>query len=159
MWATLRRIVLQSKSKPKPEVIQSGNHWFPLNIWPRERVIIYPSNWGVPIVGETITWWRISSLSIQTNVLLQTKKALEAKIGALEERFKSLVSSGQILDSPSSSGAQASSSTSDYYMFEASGEVVSFAAVTCAKAVSRATPATTGELVASLRAQDNARAD
>ena len=84
---------------------------------------------------------------------LEEEKTIEIKIGALEERFKSLVSSGQILDSPSSSGAQASSSTLDYYMFGALGEVVSSAAV------SQATPLTTGELVANLRARDNAPAD
>ena len=66
---------------------------------------------------------------------LERVKVLEAKVGALEERFKSLASSGQILDSPSSCGAQSSSSTSDYYMFRASGEVVSSAAVTRAQAV------------------------
>jgi hypothetical protein len=64
------------------------------------------------------------------------KKTLETKVGALEERFKNLASSGQILDVPSSSGAQASSSAPDYYMFGASGEVVSSAAVTRAQSVS-----------------------
>ena len=64
------------------------------------------------------------------------EKALEAKVGALEERFKNLASSGQISDVPSSSGAQASSSTPDYYMFGASGEVVSSAAVTRAQSLS-----------------------
>ena len=84
---------------------------------------------------------------------------LEAKIEALEERFKSLASSGQILDSPSSSTVKASSSTSDYYMFGASGEVVSSAAVTCAQSVSRAPPSTTGESINNLRARDNGPAD
>src|ERR1700738_3017940 len=77
----------------------------------------------------------------------------------LEERFKSLASSGQILDSPTSSGAQASSSTPDYYMFGASGEVVSSAAVTRGQAVSQTTPSTTGESVTILQARDNAPAD
>ena len=53
------------------------------------------------------------------------KKAFEAKDRALEERFKNLALSGQISDVPSSSGAQASSSTLDYYMFGALEEVVS----------------------------------
>ena len=90
---------------------------------------------------------------------LEPEKTLEAKIGALEERFKSLASSGQILDSPTSSGAQASSSTPDYYMFGASGEVMSSAAVTRAHDVLRATPSTTGESVTILQARDNAPAD
>ena len=65
----------------------------------------------------------------------ERENALEAKIGALKERFKILASSGQILNSPSSSKAQASFSTPDYYMFGASGEVVSSAAVTRAQTV------------------------
>ena len=44
-------------------------------------------------------------------------------------------------------------------MFVASGEVVSSTAVARAQAVSQATPLTTGESVASLRARDNAPAD
>ena len=87
------------------------------------------------------------------------EKAIEIKIRALEEMFKNLASSGQILDSPSSSGAQASSSTPDYYMFRASGEVVSSAAVTRVQAVSQTTPSTTGESVANLQTQHNAPAD
>lgn len=55
---------------------------------------------------------------------------LKAKIGVLEERFKNLASSGQFLDSLSSFQAKASSSIPDYYIFEASGEVVNSAAVT-----------------------------
>ena len=78
---------------------------------------------------------------------------MEAKIEALEEKFKSLASSGQILDLPSSSVAQANSSILDYYMFGASGEVVSSAVV------SQATLLTTRESVASLRARDNAPTD
>ena len=87
------------------------------------------------------------------------EKMLEAKIGALEKRFKNLALSDQILDSPSSSGAQASSSTLDYYVFKASGEVVSSAAVTRAQIVSRARPSTTGESVDNLRAWDNGPVD
>jgi hypothetical protein len=87
------------------------------------------------------------------------KKTMEAKIGALEERFKSLALSGQILDSPSTSGTKASSSTPDYYMFGASGQVVSSAAVTRAQTVSRATPSTTGESMDNLRARNNGPAD
>ena len=64
------------------------------------------------------------------------KKALEGNIEALEERFKSLASSGQILDSPFSFGAKASSSILDYYMFRASGEVMNSVALTCAQTVS-----------------------
>ena len=47
---------------------------------------------------------------------------MEAKIDALEERFKNLALFGQILDSPSSSGARASFFTPDYYMFRAPWE-------------------------------------
>lgn len=87
------------------------------------------------------------------------EKAWEAKVGALEERFKNLAASGQISNVPSSSGTQASSSTSDYYMFGASGEIVSSAAVTRAQSVSRAMPPTTGEVVESLRARSSGPAD
>ena len=68
----------------------------------------------------------------------------------LEERFKNLASSGQILGLPSSSKAKASSSTLYYYMFGASGEVVNFAEVTHAQAVSRATSFTRGDFVDNL---------
>ena len=84
---------------------------------------------------------------------------METKIEAFEERFKSLASSGQTLDSSSSSAPQASSSTLDYYMFGASGEVVSSATVTQAQTVSRATPSTIGESVDKLRARDNGPID
>ena len=77
---------------------------------------------------------------------------LKAKIGELEEKLKSLASSGQILDSPSSFEAKASSSTPDYYVFGASGEVVISVVVTPAQFVSRATPSTIGESVDSVRA-------
>ena len=90
---------------------------------------------------------------------MNEKNALEAKIGALEERFKNLASSGQILDLPSSSGAKARSSILDYYMFGALGEVMSSVAVICAQSVSRATPLTKGESVHSLRARDNGPTD
>ena len=53
------------------------------------------------------------------------EKAMEAKLGDLEEKFKSLASSGQILTSSAPSGAKASSSTPHYYMLGAFGEVVS----------------------------------
>ena len=89
----------------------------------------------------------------------EQEKTLEVKIGALEERFKSLALSGQILDSPSFFGAQGSSSTPDYYMYGASGEVVSSAAVTQTQTMSQATPLTIGESVGSLRARDNGLAD
>ena len=75
---------------------------------------------------------------------LEREKTLEAKIGALEERFRSLASS---------SGAQVSSSTPNYYMFGASGEVVSSAAL------SQVTPSTTEESVTSLRIRDNVPTD
>jgi hypothetical protein len=64
------------------------------------------------------------------------KKTLETKVGAFEERFKNLASSGQILDVPSSFGTQVSSSAPDYYIFGASRKVVSSAAVTRAQSVS-----------------------
>ena len=89
----------------------------------------------------------------------QTAKALEAKIDAFEERLKNLASSGQILDSLSSSGAKASSSILDYYIFGALGEVVNAVAVTRVQSVSRATPSTTRESVDSSRARDNGLAD
>jgi hypothetical protein len=84
---------------------------------------------------------------------------LEAAIDALEDRFKNLTSSGQILDLLSSSEAKASISTLDYYMFGASGEVVSSAAVTRVQSVSRATPSIIKEFVESLRARDNGPTD
>ena len=73
------------------------------------------------------------------------EKTLDAKISALEEKFKNLASSDQILDLPSSSSAKVSSSTLDYYTFGALEEVVSSATMTCAQSVSRATPSTTGK--------------
>ena len=73
----------------------------------------------------------------------EREKALEAKIGTLEERFKSLVNS----------------STPYYYMFRASGEVMSSAAVIRAQTVLRATASTTGESVDNLRARDNGPVD
>ena len=90
---------------------------------------------------------------------LKLEKTLEAKIGSLEERFRSLASSSQILDSPSSSRAQASSSTPDYYMFGASGEVVSSTAMTRTPSVSQDTPSSIGESVDNLRARDIGPAD
>ena len=94
-----------------------------------------------------------------TKYFSELENALEAKIGALKERFKNLASSDQILDSPSSSEAKASSSTADYYIFKASREVVSSAAVTRTQSVPRATPSTIGESVDSLRAWDHGPAD
>ena len=99
------------------------------------------------------------ALHLEKRPSSEREKALEAKVGALEERFKSLASSSQILDSPSSFGTQPSSSTPDYYMFGALGEMMSSASVTRAQGVSQATPSTTGESVANLRARDNAPAD
>ena len=99
------------------------------------------------------------ALHPEKHPISERKKALEAKVGALEEKFKSLASSGQIFDLPSSSGPQATSSTPDYYMFGASEKVVSSAAVTHVQAMSQATPSTTEESVASLRARDNTPAD
>jgi hypothetical protein len=83
------------------------------------------------------------ALHLEKRHTFKREKTMEAKIGALEERFKSLALSGQILDSPSTSRTKASSSTPDYYMFDALGQVVSSADVTCAQTVSRATPSTT----------------
>lgn len=57
------------------------------------------------------------------------EKSLEAKFGALEESFKNLMSSGQILESPASREAKAGSSTLEYHMFGVLAEVVSLAAV------------------------------
>ena len=85
----------------------------------------------------------------------QRERGLEAKIGALKERFKNLASSGQILDLPAPSGAHANSLIINYYMFGTSGEVIGSTAVARAKFVSRATPSTTTESVESLRARSN----
>ena len=49
---------------------------------------------------------------------------LEAQIDTLEEKFKKLAPTGQILDLPVSSKPHASSSTPDYYVFGASSEVI-----------------------------------
>ena len=70
-----------------------------------------------------------------------------------------MASSDQILDSPSSSKAKANSSTLDYYMYKASGEVVSSATMTCVQSVSQTTPSTTKEFVKSLQAWDKGSAD
>lgn len=61
---------------------------------------------------------------------------LEAKLGALEERFKNLTSSDHILESLAPFRAKATSFIHDYYMFEASREVVNLADVTRAQSVS-----------------------
>ena len=89
----------------------------------------------------------------------QMRKNLEAKIRTLEKMFKSLVSSGQILDSLYSSRAQAISSTPDYYMFGASEKVVNSAAVIGAQIMLRATLLTTIKSMDSLQARDNGPAD
>ena len=80
----------------------------------------------------------------------ERKNALEAKIGALEERFKSLASFGQIFDSPCSFGAQASTCTLDCFMFGTSGEVISSATVTRVQTVLRATPLITEKFMDNL---------
>ena len=95
----------------------------------------------------------------EKRLISEREKAMEAKIGALEERVKSLASSGQILDSPSTSGTKASSSTPNYYMFGSSGQMVSSAAVTRAHIVSLVMPLTTVESMDILRARDNGPAD
>ena len=78
-------------------------------------------------------------------------KALEAKIGSLEEKFKIFASSGQILDSLSSSRDKASCLTPGYYMFGASREVVNSAAVTRVQSVAQITSSTIGDSMESLR--------
>ena len=110
-------------------------------------------------MGVTITPWKTASWNPEKRPSTDREKTLEAKIGALEDMFKNLASSGQISDVPSSSGAQANSSTPDYYMFGTSGEVVSSAAVTHAQSVSRVTPPTTGKTVESLRTRNSGHAD
>lgn len=67
------------------------------------------------------------------NVLLLNERTLEVKSGVLEDILKNLASFGQILDSPATSCSKASFLTLDYYMFRASGEVVSLAVVTRAQ--------------------------
>ena len=130
-----------------------GNHLFPLRVLQKMRVINYPNSRSVHIVGGTITPWRIALLFIQRNVPnFKREKTMEANIGALEERFKTLAS-------PSTSGTKASSSTQEYYMFGASWQVVSSASVTCAQTVLLATPTTTREFVDNLQAHDNGPAD
>ena len=84
---------------------------------------------------------------------------METNFGALEERFKNLASSGQMLELPAPPRTKASLSTFNYYMFGASGEVVSLVVVTRTQSVSQATPLTTRELVVILRARDNDPAD
>ena len=75
---------------------------------------------------------------LEKRFFFRWKKTLEAKIGALEERFKNLASSGQILDSPSSSKANVSSFFLDYHMFGVLEKMMSSEAMTCAQSVSRA---------------------
>ena len=77
----------------------------------------------------------------------------------MEERFKNLESSSQILESPAPPGAKASSSILDYYMFWAMRKVVSLAVVTHAQSVSQTTSSTTKEPVETLWARNNGSAD
>ena len=77
----------------------------------------------------------------------ERKNTFEAKFGALEERFKNLVSSSKILESPVLPGAKAISSTPDYYIFGASVEMENSTAMTRAQSVSRAIPSITREFV------------
>lgn len=84
---------------------------------------------------------------------------LEAKLKALVERFKNLVSFDQILVLPAPPGTKASSSTLDYYMLGASGKVVNSAVMTRAQSMSQATPTITTEPIKTLWARDNSPAD
>lgn len=58
------------------------------------------------------------------------EKELEAKIGALEEKFKTLASLDQVIDPHIASGAKIGPSTPNYYMHGASGEVMDSMATT-----------------------------
>jgi hypothetical protein len=68
----------------------------------------------------------LRSPSIETFFFSDGENELEAKIESVDEMFKNLASSSQILDSLSSSRGKESSSTLDYYMFGALEEVMSF---------------------------------
>ena len=81
-------------------------------------------------MGGTLTWWKIDSLSVEKNNLVPNDiNMLEAQIDTLEEKFKKLAPTGQILDLPVSSKPHASSSTPDFYVFGASSEVIDWATV------------------------------
>lgn len=58
-------------------------------------------------------------LYLEKRPSFEQKKTLEAKIGALEERFKKLASFVQFLKLSAPSKTKGSSFTPDYYMFEA----------------------------------------
>ena len=63
--------------------------------------------------------------------LSEKEKALQAQIDKLQEQLKAtkaVASSAQIVDSRAFSGAKASTSSSDYYLFGATGEMVAAAA-------------------------------
>ena len=92
-------------------------------------------------------------------LFFERKKTLEAKLGALEERLENLASSDQIFESLVPPEAKASSSTPDYYMFGASGNVVSLAAMTRTQFMLQAPPMTTGEPVETSWARNNGLAD
>ena len=80
------------------------------------------------------------------------EKGVGCKDWSLGREVQKFGISGKTLDSLSSSGAQASSSTPDYYMFGTLGKVVNSTDVIRVQVVLRATSSTTGKSVANLRA-------
>ena len=144
--ATLRRIVLQNESKHTPQIIRSIS-MLSLIIQLEKLVNIYRSSWRIHIMGGTISRQNYFAIHPQKQHFSERVKMLEAKLGALEKRFKNLASSGRILESLAPLGAKASLSTPFYYIFRTLEEVMSLTAVTYAQSVSQATSSTTKEFV------------
>ena len=71
----------------------------------------------------------------------EKEKALEAKLAELEKRFKTVASLGQVTNSRVFSRGGADTSTSDIYMFGASGEMMAAVATRAQAAAKVVTPA------------------
>lgn len=88
----------------------------------------------------------------------EKEKALEAKIAALEAKFKTVASLGQVTESRVTSSAGTSTSAPDIYMFGASGQMVA-AAATRAQTSAKAVAPTTDEPQDSGRARHSGLSD
>lgn len=97
----------------------------------------------------------MGGLIIRWIIFSYERRRWRQKNSALEENFKNLDSSSQILDSLAPSEIEASSSILDCYMFGASRNMVSSAIMICIQSVSQTTPSATRESMKSLQAQDN----
>jgi hypothetical protein len=88
----------------------------------------------------------------------EKEKALEAKIAALEAKFKTVASLGQVTESRVTSSAGTSTSAPDIYMFGASGQMVA-AAATRAQTSAKIVAPTTDEPQDSGRARHSGLSD